>query len=193
MEFTPVTVTLKDHRAVTLRNATPADAPAMHAFMARLRGATPFVVTAPDEAPPVEELAESIKSDLERPGCLVLIAIPTDQPDLVVGDCWLVPFKERKMAHVADIGMGCDTRWHGVGLGSALLGAVVRHAIGHPALARIELGVMPQNAAARRLYGNQGFLEEGRRTKRFKDPEGAYSDEVVMGRRVDSPDSPDSQ
>lgn len=184
MAFEPNEITLNDDRRVLLRSAGPGDAEAHLTFMKRLQGSTPFVVTAPDEAMPVEKLREELATFHDRPGALYLVAFSAQEPSLIVGDCVLQPFKERKMSHVANIGMGCDERWQGAGLGTALLRSIVGHAEEHPALIRLELGVMRENQAARRLYRRLGFVEHGVRPGRFKNPGGGYSDEVTMGRLV---------
>jgi len=187
VEFTPRQITLADARVVTIRALTPDDAEAFRAHGVHVQSTTPFVVSDPADAQSVEETRERIVSRLDRPGAIFLIAEPADQPALIVADCELAPLKPRKMRHVAGIGMGNHEDWRGVGLGTAMLRAVVDHATAHPALRRLELGVYADNTHARSLYQRLGFIEEGHRPARFEKHPGVFSDEVIMWRDVSSP------
>lgn len=199
--FRPRTITLADGRAVLLRNACPDDAEAFYEHGRAVQATTDFVVTEPDEMKGPDEMRQRFADLLARPGALILLAEPVSPSEThtqpgsqgeagVVGDCMLVPWAERKMAHVAGIGMGLRQDWRGVGLGAALLGAVVDHARAHPALKRLELGCYAENEPARRLYARLGFLEEGTRPSRFQKRPGVFSDEVIMHLDVSAPERP---
>lgn len=199
MDFEPRTITLTDGRAVLLRNATPDDAEAFCDHGRAVQATTDYVVTQPDEMRGPDETRERFTDLLARPGALILLALPTAPSDGtaraghhreggVVGDCMLVPWAERKMAHVAGIGMGLREDWRSAGLGTALLRAVVDHARAHPALLRLELGLYAENEPARRLYTRLGFVIEGTRPSRFQKRPGEFSDEVIMSLDVSAPE-----
>jgi ribosomal protein S18 acetylase RimI-like enzyme len=67
------------------------------------------------------------------------------------------------------------------GAGTALLGAVVRHAAAEVEL--IQLCVITDNEAARNLYRRNGFTEYGLEHHALKQ-NGRYSDEVLMAKAL---------
>ena len=68
--------------------------------------------------------------------------------DLEAGDWWLWRFM-------------LDAAYQGRGLGTGALGLVMRYVTTKPGGARVRLGVMPDNAAALRLYLKAGFVPTG--------------------------------
>ena len=54
-----------------------------------------------------------------------------------------------------------DGAHQGRGLGAGALGLVMRHLAAKPDCARVRLGVVPDNAAALRLYAKAGFVPTG--------------------------------
>jgi putative acetyltransferase len=92
----------------------------------------------------------------------------------------------RRRAHVASFGMGVDTKYHGRGVGTALLAAIVDLADNWYNIRRIELQVYTDNDAAVRLYQRFGFEIEGtHRSYAFR--EGAWADAYTMARLRDEP------
>lgn len=81
----------------------------------------------------------------------------------------------------AEIGFWLGVRWHGSGIMTEAVGALVRHAFARDqALVRIEARVFGWNAASMRVLEKNGFLHEGRlRDAVCKD--GAFTDEIVYG------------
>lgn len=64
--------------------------------------------------------------------------------------------------HRAILGMGIEPEFRGTGIGADLLVTALNWAKEQQTLAWIDLGVFAHNTAARRLYGNFGFMEIGR-------------------------------
>jgi L-phenylalanine/L-methionine N-acetyltransferase len=86
-----------------------------------------------------------------------------------------------RSAHVGSIGMCVHDDFHGRGIGSAMLAALVDAADNWLDLKRLELRVYVDNAPAIRLYSNFGFEVEGTlRADAFR--AGVYVDSHIMGR-----------
>jgi len=98
----------------------------------------------------------------------------------LVGSADITRSKGRR-DHVGGIGLCVHDHFHGRGIGSALLAALVDTADNWLNLRRLELAVYVDNAPAVRLYKNFGFEVEGtRRADAFR--EGAFVDSLIMAR-----------
>ncbi|MEV6049547.1 GNAT family N-acetyltransferase [Streptomyces sp. NPDC052107] len=85
--------------------------------------------------------------------------------------------------HVLQIqGLAVAEEARGRGLGRALIRAAVEEARGRGAR-RLTLRVLGHNAPARALYESEGFAVEGVQPEEFL-LDGAYVDDVLMGRRL---------
>ena len=93
----------------------------------------------------------------------------------------VVPERSPRRWHVGQIGMVVHDRWHGRGIGTALLGAAVELADRWLNLRRLELTVFVDNARAIRLYEKFGFGIEGT-FKRYSFRDGAFVDAHAMAR-----------
>ena len=82
---------------------------------------------------------------------------------------------------VADIGMLIVAGWRGLGLGTVMLDAAIRWAIGAGAH-KMALEVWPHNSAALELYRRAGFIEEGRKLRHYRRRNGEVWNAVLMGR-----------
>lgn len=100
---------------------------------------------------------------------------------VVVGSIGLHVTTAARRRHTAGIGMAVHDDVQGIGIGSALLAAVVHLADEWLALRRLELTVYPDNEPAVRLYERHGFEREGvLRDYAFRD--GQYIDALSMAR-----------
>ncbi len=98
----------------------------------------------------------------------------------IVGSAGIHREKGRR-DHVGGIGMAVHDDFHGRGIGSSLLAALIDTADNWLNLRRLELAVYVDNAPAIRLYRKFGFEVEGtRRAAAFRD--GAFVDDYVMAR-----------
>jgi putative acetyltransferase len=90
---------------------------------------------------------------------------------------------EHHRSHVGHIGMSVDEAYQGMGVGSALMAAVLDLADNWLGLRRLQLEVYADNDRAIRLYRKGGFETEGTmRSYVFRD--GRFVDTLVMGRLV---------
>jgi L-phenylalanine/L-methionine N-acetyltransferase len=123
--------------------------------------------------------AEETRKWLERPseGRVSIVAILDGR---LIGTAGLTPQKGRR-SHVGEIGMCVHDDFHGRGIGTRLLGALVDTADSWLNLRRLELVVYVDNAPAVRLYEKFGFTVEGtRRAGAFRD--GVFVDTFIMAR-----------
>jgi putative acetyltransferase len=98
----------------------------------------------------------------------------------LVGSADVTRDKGRR-SHVGHIGICVHDDFHGRGVGSRLLAALIDTADNWLNLQRLELAVYVDNAPAIRLYKRFGFAVEGtRRAVAFRD--GAFVDDYVMAR-----------
>jgi putative acetyltransferase len=98
----------------------------------------------------------------------------------LVGDAGINQYKGRR-SHVGGIGLCVHDDFHGRGIGTALLGALVEAADRWFNLRRLELAVHVDNAPAIALYKKFGFAIEGtRRQDAFRD--GRFVDSYAMAR-----------
>lgn len=68
----------------------------------------------------------------------------------------------------------------GGGVGTAFIAELCAWAFGNPAVDRLWLDVLPDNAVARRAYGKLGFVEEGIMRSALRYPDGRRADLMLM-------------
>lgn len=88
--------------------------------------------------------------------------------------------------HSGTFGMGVDSRYHGQGIGSALLAAIIDLADNWYNLRRLELEVHADNPAGIALYKKFGFEVEGV-YRNYSYRNGEYVDALAMARLRDDP------
>ncbi|MBK9189746.1 MAG: GNAT family N-acetyltransferase [Phycisphaerales bacterium] len=175
----PITLQVRDGAGVTLASATEADAPDVLAFRNLLSTTADFIATAPGEVDPDVELQKKqIREFREKPGGL--LALARYEGSVVGAMSMMVPVK-RRLAHAVEFGMGMSPAWRGRGLGTLFMERMVAWARENPAILKVTLGVIPDNAHALRLYTKFGFVEEARQARQFRTDDGRLYDHVMMG------------
>jgi phosphinothricin acetyltransferase len=100
----------------------------------------------------------------------------------VVGWAALSPVSRRAVyAGVAEVSVYVRPDWHGRGIGSALLAALVDSSE-RTGLWTLQASVFPENAASLRLHARHGFRTVGRR-ERIGRMAGVWRDTVLLERR----------
>lgn len=138
--------------------------------------------------------SERIEDDLEFIQCLgsndhQLVAVTADPHgcEMLIGMAGLSIFGNPRLRHSASLGIMVLPEYQGMGVGTALMAALMDLADNWLMLVRVELGVYPDNERAIRLYETFGFEREGVKRKAAI-RSGQYVDEIVMGRlRQDAP------
>ena len=98
----------------------------------------------------------------------------------VVGWCDISPTGRGNSAHVGVLGVGLLSPFRGQGLGRRLMQAAIDAAWMGDRFDRIELTVNSENLNAIALYGNLGFVMEGRKRNGVRIDD-RYMDLLVMG------------
>jgi len=123
--------------------------------------------------------AEETRKHLEKPadGSIAIVAM-LDGRLVGTPDIWR---GKGRRDHIGTIGLCVRDDFHGRGIGSALLAALIDTADNWLNLRRLDLAVYVDNEPALRLYKKFGFAVEGtRRAAAFRD--GAFVDDFIMAR-----------
>lgn len=160
--------------ALSIRHASPADYEAVHRIHAG-----PKAVRGSFQLPyaPAELWRKRLQEP--EPGLVLLVACHESEPVGVIG-LHQYPNQPRRR-HSGWLGITVRDDWHGRGVGTALMGALLDLADKWLNLERLELTVYIDNEPAIRLYTKFGFVIEGTH-RRFAFREGAYVDAHFMAR-----------
>jgi putative acetyltransferase len=110
------------------------------------------------------------------------VAIVENEGDeIVAGTAALQVFANHRLRHSASIGMMVHKDYQGMGIGNALLTALLDIADNWLMLVRVELEVFVDNTAAIHLYKKHGFKVEGTR-QCASIRNGVYADDYLMAR-----------
>lgn len=108
------------------------------------------------------------------------VAIVAEVDGRVAASATLDRLRPGLVRHVGVLAVGVAPGYQRLGLGRALLGALIDHAR-RVGLVRLELYVRADNDRARALYASFGFELEGVRRKFVRLPDGSWVDDHVMG------------
>ena len=164
-----------DGRRWTLRPARPTDARPLATLFAAVRREGRWLVT---PATAVSEPSEAfyIGEMIREPNSLALVA---ESGGEVVGNVLVSVERSTVSDHVGTLSICIDADWRDVGIGSALVAAALDWSR-ERGLAKVALGVFPDNDRAIAVYEHAGFVREGLRLRQYRVPGGAYRDELLM-------------
>lgn len=156
---------------VRIRAYEPDDVPAITAMFNQRR------VAAGTLQVPWMSVTERRDRYTPAPNLRLLVAETTDQ---IVGEASLRLYEGRRK-HVGSVGLAVDESFHGRGVGTQLMEAILDLADNWYNLQRIELQVFTDNASGIHLYEKLGFEIEGTHSA-YAFKEGAYADVLTMAR-----------
>ncbi|HEY9505828.1 MAG TPA: GNAT family N-acetyltransferase [Gemmatimonadales bacterium] len=173
---------LRDGRRVRIRRATPDDAAAILAYLARVGDET-INLTFGAEGPGIteEEEREYLTRVAASDNSLAIVVLDRDQ---IVGGLTFDGGRRPRLRHAGEFGISLLQAYAGQGLGKALLEYLIEWAERGRIVRKINLKVRVDNVAAIRLYERMGWVHEGR-TTRDTLIDGAFADCLLMGREVD--------
>ena len=178
----PLSLTLKDGRTLVIREAEAADAEMALALVDRVAGESTFLTMEPGElGMTVEQEAAFFERCRDSPNQLYLLALVDGQ---LVGTAGLGASPRRRLRHRCVLGMSVRKDHWRLGIGRALLDALLGWARANPMLTYMSLEVREDNQGAIALYRALGFVEEGRLLRRFQVDE-IYYGTLAMGLPLD--------
>ncbi|MEO8252494.1 MAG: GNAT family N-acetyltransferase [Chloroflexota bacterium] len=167
--------TAADGRRWTLRPARPTDARALAALFAAVRLEGRWLVTPPSALSQPSE-AFYIGEMIRDASNLALVAEADGE---VVGNVLVGVERSVVSDHLGTLSICVADGWREVGIGSALVAGAQDWAR-QQGLAKVALGVFPDNARAIAVYEHAGFEREGLRRRQYRVPGGEYRDELLM-------------
>lgn len=184
----PARVSMKDGRAATLRRIEPRDAAPNHLCNRAVVLAGQGVVRGPQEMDkPMEQIAretrEWISGPMSKRGVLIVADLGDAEASDIAGAGCVRRHPNLLIRHCGTIGLGVRPEAQGLGLGRALMLALVEWAKAErsPRITRLELNVLADNARAIALYESLGFEHEGRRRGAVRHADGRTVDDLMMG------------
>ncbi|RBP04464.1 GNAT family N-acetyltransferase [Rossellomorea aquimaris] len=137
-----------------------------------------FIVVAEElEKKPVQEEKERIQRRLDNDKETLIVA---EVNGVVVGSIEFRSQTTKRLSHTGSVSMSISKNYRDMGIGKALLKALLDWAEENPLIEKVSLGVLSTNQRAISLYKQMGFLEEGRLMKEYKLSHGKYIDDVLM-------------
>lgn len=176
-------VICRDGRAALLRSAHPDDAAEMVRFLLDVCGETEFLLAYPEER-------QNLTIERER---AFLTNIAEDDNELML-TAWVdgqlagvanINFSTRlKMRHRASVAISIRRAYWNLGLGTALLNALVDAAKARPEVRQVELEFIEGNRRAQALYEKVGFRAVGVHPDAFVLKDGTMRNEYLMQLKI---------
>lgn len=160
------TVILKNGKSLTIRNADSHDAESVLEIMKAVKGETEFLLSYPDEGPAVSLDREEafLVNKMENPKEAELLAYLDGHLVGLVG-LDAIGFRE-KLRHRAEAGVSVLKDYWGLGIGKALMVAIIDCAR-QAGFLQLELEVVSDNTRAIEMYKSLGFVSFGCNKKGF--------------------------
>ncbi len=177
--------TARDGRRWTLRRARPTDARALARLFSAVRAEGRWLATPPSA---VSEPSESyFIGEMIRAGDSLVIVAEADGD--VVGNLLVTTERSSVSDHVGVLSIAILDGWRDVGIGTALMRTAQEWTREH-GLAKLALGVFPDNERAIAVYEHVGFEREGLRRMQYRGAGGTFRDELLMAWFPDEAEHP---
>lgn len=176
------------HGTLRVRPAAPEDAAAVDALVAAVYAEDRWFITGAGE---YAGDAAWHRADLRRlSGAANSLALVGELDGRLVALATARGGALHRTRHVARVEFYVAADVRDGGIGSVLVGEVVRRAQERPLIQKLSLAVFADNARAIALYRRHGFVEEGRRIGEYRERDGRLRDDVLMAHRVDATPAP---
>lgn len=177
MKFAPINKILQNQRSVEIREATTKDAEELIvAAKCYLRTSNYLLSYDEDFNPTIKEEIAWVESH-DNMNSLLLVATYNKA---IIATLNVVAHSQRKVRHVAELGISMLIEWRGAGLGNALFECMLAWAKNKSNLEIITLEVYSDNEPAIHLYRKFGFEKTGEQVNFFKDKAGKYYNNTSM-------------
>jgi RimJ/RimL family protein N-acetyltransferase len=167
--------TTTDGRRWTLRPARPTDARGLSRLFSSVRSEGRWLAT---PASAVSEPSESFFiGEMIRAGDTLVLVAEADAE--VIGNVLVSVEPSTMTDHIGTLSIAIAEPWRDVGIGSAMVRAA-QEWTQQQGLAKLALGVFPDNERAIAVYEHAGFLREGLRRRQYRGYERGFRDELLM-------------
>lgn len=178
----PRHILLQNNRLLTLRPATPDDAPQVIAYVEQVSaesenltfGPGEFDISLEQERGILQQMAHAVTS-------LYLLAEIEGE---IVGTLTFSTEKRPRLQHGGEFGMSVLQKYWHLGIGAQMLTTFIAWARQTHLIRKINLRVRVDNFPAIHLYEKHGFVREGRRTREIY-LHGQFIDVLLMGLPID--------
>lgn len=172
----PINIRLRNGKEATIREATIKDADGLITAAKAYLSTSAYLCSYPEEFNPTHEEETGWIEAHKNDNSLLLVA---EYKDKILATLNATGFQNKKMKHIAVLGVSILEEWRGIGLGSILFDILISWAK-NTDLEILVLEVFSDNVVAINLYKKYGFVTDGIRRKYFKDKTGDYHDNVLM-------------
>jgi RimJ/RimL family protein N-acetyltransferase len=175
-------VQLREGRVAVIREAVPDDAAGLLRYLDELTGETDFLAMGRGELNwPEEKERQYIEDHLRADNKLLLVAEIDGRFAGLVG---FTGDDRPRLRHTGEFGITISRLHWGLGLGTALIQAMIAWARASGVVRKIGMRVRADNERALRLYDRFGFVREGVITRQFA-VAGRFYDAYLMGLEID--------
>ncbi|MCL2461605.1 MAG: GNAT family N-acetyltransferase [Defluviitaleaceae bacterium] len=168
---------IKSSCELTIRKAEKKDSQQLIEYLKIVRGESDNLLATPNDPLPTLDKEEKFIEYFNNAKSSVLLVGFIDNE--VVGIGSVSENTKERILHQGSIAMSVLKKYWGVGVGTALMNALVDFARSAGTLEILHLGVKADNLRGVNLYKKVGFEEIGRYPKFFK-INGEYYDEILM-------------
>ena len=178
----PKEIRLKDGRTAVLRNPNPdADAATLINHLKQIVSETEFMLRYPEECNWTEAQERNILS--ERNADDMRLMLVCEVSGEIAGMCGLSLYPQIKFRHRADLDIGLQRRFWNLGIGTAMLEALIEVSRERDVL-QLELDYIEGNARGRALYEKMGFTEVARHPDAVRLKDGSMRSLVFMMKKL---------
>ena len=161
-----------------IREASPADAGALHEYLVELIGEDLSTITLASRPSTVEQLQAVLRQYAELNNSVFLLAILDNK---IVGQLDFQGGWHPKKRHAGGISVSTHRDYRGHGIGTRLVESLFEWVSSNPIVTRVELEVLSNNQRALDLYTRLGFTVEGTK-KGAVIVDGKPVDNILMAR-----------
>ena len=179
-----IPVSLKDGREAILRSVRPEDASAMLESFFECVRETPFLLTSPEDtaAMTVDDERAFIEGYLSSPTGDVLLGCFVG--GRLAGTGGITFNAHVKTRHRAGLSIAIRREFWGLGIGTAMLGALIRVAESREYITQLELDFFEGNSRARALYEKMGFRIVSCHPDAVRLEDGSFRNSYLMIRKT---------
>jgi RimJ/RimL family protein N-acetyltransferase len=167
----------------TLRSPHAGEGAAILKTVMKVLRSSDHLLTEADEfSYTVEQEDKLIQDHFDHPAKIMIVPECAGQ---IVGMLNFSVGGKRRISHMGDFGMSLLPEFRGIGIGKAMLMALLNWARANEKIEKVNLRVHSKNVSALQLYEKLGFREEGREVRGVKLAVGKYDDVICMSYFVD--------